>query len=640
MYKTKYNEDVANSEDAYNSYLEDYALILKYFASNKGFDSSEDAKQYNLDKIKKGTTLFSYYKNEEKLFNPMSLNSQNNFRNQYINNLKEIKSFDNFKYFYFLNNKDVLKNENTIKFYEKYRLDKIAETIYANILNTIFYETAINLKEEFEGKNYLYPDAKDDIGYQFILNPEFKLKGWDYKGTKSIIYKKWKAREWNNFIENKNENNEKELFRSSVDNFEPNDEVVKHFWTFNVHFLGTKIKELLDLKDLEIKTNKFVYDKYYDWWQWLVRNYETRSDFFIGSKFLNESDGLGINTKIVRFSEINNENILDGQEFEIKKNIEPHLSKLVEKIKQIVNQNELDLFSINDNFYGKINGKEKISKKDTNLISGLTKNYKKLLSIIKNEIIVFLNNVIDETFEFYSKVNINNIKMLVKEKNTKNHFLFLNKENVSFYDLKNNVKENILIKKIIKKDEKITENNFGELVNKEEERNFLTFVYFYLKETKSINKELDLCEPFWIENDKYKLYKKYCLLEDLRTFWKKETINFFNHASKEEFSKIITDFYNNKFVPSKKYKFVIPNRNNEIFFNSKELLLANLYNYLKIKNSTNYIINNKSSKKTYNLNFFNVYRFKINEKIYDFKNFNDIVTFFKYFVLQNAKIDN
>lgn len=179
MYKTKYNEDVANSEDAYNSYLEDYALILKYFASNKGFDSSEDAKQYNLDKIKKGTTLFSYYKNEEKLFNPMSLNSQNNFRNQYINNLKEIKSFDNFKYFYFLNNKDVLKNENTIKFYEKYRLDKIAETIYANILNTIFYETAINLKEEFEGKNYLYPDAKDDIGYQFILNPEFKLKGWD-----------------------------------------------------------------------------------------------------------------------------------------------------------------------------------------------------------------------------------------------------------------------------------------------------------------------------------------------------------------------------------------------------------------------------------------------------------------------------
>lgn len=130
------------------------------------------------------------------------------------------------------------------------------------------------------------------------------------------------------------------------------------------------------------------------------------------------------------------------------------------------------------------------------------------------------------------------------------------------------------------------------------------------------------------------------MLEDLRTFWKKETINFFNHASKEEFSKIITDFYNNKFVPSKKYKFVIPNRNNEIFFNSKELLLANLYNYLKIKNSTNYIINNKSSKKTYNLNFFNVYRFKINEKIYDFKNFNDIVTFFKYFVLQNAKIDN
>lgn len=645
LYKTKYNENVENIEDAYQSYLEDFAIVQKYFASNKDFDSFNDAKNFNIDKIKKGIEAYCYYYNKNnkiysKEIDPFSEKSVNNFLNSYIKKLtnksdNEINEED-FKNYYLCDVKNENNDEKEILTKEKFNLKNIIRKIFENVKKAISYNIEISLTKDLGSKPLKF--ESNDMGYKFILNEEQKNKGWKLKEKDLIIYNEWDFDKWKTFLFNLKEKN---LIDVSNKNFETEEEKEKiNNLKYIKKFLGTNIKNIFDINNLKIKTNKFIRDTYTEDWRYLVWYFQNIvSDFYIGTKFGNEEYGLGIKVNIKRNIDISK--ILKNLEISsgVKKNIDFQLKDFYKTLINTISAEELNLFISSKEIDGFVDNKRIIFDAKTNIKEDLTNNLKNMDIFILNSIKNHFKNMIEDSFS-KNVIKTNTLNFLLREENCNDyHFLFLNNKNISFFEtLKNLNNDWILIKnKKIEEIKNIGEINFNNSIEKHEEESFLNFCFFNMQKKHPENKKIKKYMPLIFKGKEFRMKKFYILYEDLMEFQKNDILPLYIEENKEYFIKKITDFYKNKFLPSKKYKLIITKNKGKIYFNSKELLLSNIYNSLKIKSSKEYIINTKTLK-VYKNKIFNIYQFKINNQKFDFLTYNDINLFFKKFVLQNSKI--
>lgn len=647
LYKTKYNENVENIEDAYQSYLEDFAIVQKFFASNKDFDSFNDAKNFNIDKIKKGIETYCYYYNKDnkiysKEIDPFSEKSANDFLDSYIKKLtnksaNEINE-EEFKNYYLCDIKNENNDEIEISTKEKFNLKHIVRKIFENVKKAISYKIEICLTKDLGSKPLKF--ESNDMGYKFILNEEQKNKGWKLNEEDLIIYNEWDFDKWKTFLSNLKE---KKLIDVSNDNFETQEEKQKiNDLKYVKKFLGTNIKNIFDINDLKVKTNKFIRDTYTEDWRYLIWYFQNIiSDFYIGTKFGNEEYGLGIKVNIKRNIDISK--ILKNLEISsnIKKNMDFQLNEFYIELINKISKNELDLFVSSVKIEGHTNNNEIISNVDNeiNIKEILIKNLKKIEKDVFNSIKKHFKNIIKKSFtKNISKSNT--VNFLINEENYNDyHFLFLNNKNISFFETQKNLKNDLILIKSKKTEEikNMNEINFNNSLEKHEEENFLNICFFNVSKKHPENKNLKKYMPLVFKGKNFRLKKFYILYDDLLNFQKDNELPVFVGENKKIFIEKITDFYKNKFLPSKKYKLIIPKNKDKIFFNSKELLLSNIYNCLKIKSSKEYLWNIKISK-NYKNKIFNIYRFEINNQHFDFLTYNDINLFFKKFVLQNSKI--